>query len=49
MEFLNQHGALSGNENNFFSLELNSINLDGACTFEGNSIIGKGIIQPLVF
>lgn len=49
MEFLSQHGALSGNENNFFSLELNSINLDSACVFEGNSIVGKGIIQPLVF
>ena len=48
MEFLNQHGALNGNENNFFSLELNSISLDNTCSFEGNSIVGKGIIQPLL-
>lgn len=48
MEFLNQHGALNGNENNFFSLELNSISLDNTCSFEGNSIVGKGIIQPVL-
>ena len=47
MEFLNTHGALGGNENNFFSLELNSINLEGTCDFAGNSIIGKGIVQPV--
>lgn len=48
MEFLKQHGALQGNENNFFSLELNSINLDTECIFEGNSIVRKGIVQTLL-
>ena len=47
MDFLKSHGALDGNENNFFSLELNSISLDSACAFEANSIVGKGIVQPL--
>lgn len=47
MEFLSNHGAFNGNENNFFSLELNSISLDNSCAFEGNSIVGKGIVQTL--
>lgn len=47
LEFLSKHGALNGNENNFFSLELNSVNLEGECIFEGNSIVGKGLVQTL--
>jgi len=48
MEFLNAHGALSGDENNFFSQELNSVSLDGANAFERNSIVGKGVVQSLL-
>jgi choline kinase len=48
MEFLKSHGALNGDENNFFSQELNSISLDGTNSFEKDSIVGKGIFQGLV-
>lgn len=47
MDFLQKYGAFNGDENNFFSQELNSISLEGTTAFEKNSIVGKGIIQPL--
>ena len=48
IEFLNKHGALKGEESNFFNLELNSINLDGSGTFERNSIVGLGLVQTII-
>lgn len=48
MEFLRAHGAFNGDENNFFSQELNSVSLDGVNAFERDSIVGKGIVQHLV-
>lgn len=48
MEFLAAHGALNGDENNFFSQELNSVSLDGVNAFERDSIVGKGIVQNLI-
>lgn len=48
MEFLNAHGAFNGDENNFFSQELNSISLDNSNAFEKDSIVGKGIVQNLI-
>ncbi len=47
MDFLKKHDAFNGDENNFFSRELNSISLEGSNAFEENSIVGKGIVQPL--
>lgn len=47
MDFLNKHGAFNGDENNFFSQELNSISLDRSSAFERNSIVGHGIIQEV--
>lgn len=48
MEFLKSHGAFDGDENNFFSQELNSVSLENSGAFEPNSILGKGIVQPLL-
>lgn len=48
MNFLNKHNVFRGDESNFFSQELNSISLEGTNAFEENSIVGKGIIQPLL-
>lgn len=45
MGFLQRHGALNGDENNFYSPELNSVSLDGAGVFERNCIVGNGIEQ----
>ncbi|MBC7711981.1 MAG: NTP transferase domain-containing protein [Rhizobacter sp.] len=48
MTFLKKHDALNGDENNFFSQELNSISLEGSNAFEKNSLVGKGIVQALL-
>ncbi len=48
IEFLSKHDALKEVESNFFNKELNSINLKGAGVFERNSIVGLGIVQPVV-
>jgi len=45
LKFLKQHGALNGNEQNFYCDEMNSINLEGRGQFVKNSLVGKGIIQ----
>jgi mannose-1-phosphate guanylyltransferase len=47
MRFFKDHGALSGNEDNFYSLELSSISLEGVSAFEKNSIVGLGITQKI--
>lgn len=47
LKFLKQYNALTGNEQNFFNEELNSIDLEGQGQFVKNSLVGKGIIQPI--
>lgn len=48
MDFLKKHDVFKGDESNFFSQELNSINLEGTSAFEKDCIVGKGIVQSLV-
>ncbi|MBC7427528.1 MAG: NTP transferase domain-containing protein [Bacteriovorax sp.] len=48
MDFLKKHNAIKGDEGNFYSQELNSVSLEGTNDFEKNSIVGKGIVQPLL-
>lgn len=48
MDFLNKFSALEGNVDNFFSSNLNSINLEAEGVFSLNSIVGKGITQKLL-
>ena len=48
IDFLNKHDAMEGDENNFFNAELNSINLEGEGIFRENTIVGKGIVQPIL-
>jgi NDP-sugar pyrophosphorylase family protein len=47
MDFLIQHDAFDGDENNFFSPEFNSVSLEATNDFEQNSIVGKGLVQSL--
>lgn len=47
IKFLKQHGALIGDASSFFSKELNSIDLSGKGAFVENSIVSRGIVQPM--
>ncbi|MBY0416268.1 MAG: hypothetical protein K2Q18_18990 [Bdellovibrionales bacterium] len=47
MDFLRANGAFNGNEDSFYSLELDSISLDGTNSFEAQSIVGKGLAQKV--
>ena len=48
MDFLNNFQALEGNVDQFFSENLNAINLEGQGMFTADSIIGKGVTQKLL-
>lgn len=45
MKFFRDFGVFDGDEDNFYSLELNSVSLESVSAFEKNSIVGMGLIQ----